>query len=81
LPALAIWAGGIGFAAVARSMLAYALEAIDEDAAAASVPSRPLSRPEPDGGIVEHGAATRQAGIGAGQEVDPDPFLEGVVRP
>ena len=30
---------------------------------------------------MEDGAATGQAGIGAGQEVDADPFFESVVRP
>src|SRR5215204_3803537 len=39
------------------------------------------SRAEPDRGVVEHGAAAGQAGVGAGQEVDADALLEGVVRP
>src|SRR5204863_8470691 len=36
---------------------------------------------EPDRGVVEHRAAAGEAGIGAGQQVDADALLEGVVRP
>ena len=38
-------------------------------------------RAQPDRGVVEHGAAARQTGVGAGQQIDPDALLEGVVGP
>src|SRR6266851_7584343 len=38
-------------------------------------------RPQPDRGVVKHRAAARQSGIGAGQEIDADPLLKGVVWP
>ena len=40
-----------------------------------------MRRAQPHRGVVEHRAAMRQAGIGAGQQVDADAFLEGRVRP
>src|SRR5262249_52791037 len=36
---------------------------------------------QPHRGVVEDGAAGRAAGLGAGQGVDADPLLEGVVGP
>src|SRR5712691_7134704 len=41
----------------------------------------PSCRPQPDRSVVKHCAAARQAGIGAGQQIDADALLEGVVRP
>src|SRR5260370_20208992 len=41
----------------------------------------PSGRPQPDRGVVEHGAAAGEAGVGAGQQIDADPLLAGVVRP
>src|SRR5712691_2092725 len=41
----------------------------------------PSCRPQPDRSVVKHRAAAGQAGIRAGQQIDADPFLEGVVRP
>src|SRR5215468_4822738 len=38
-------------------------------------------RLEPDRGVVKDGAAPRQAGIGAGQEIDPDAAFESMVGP
>src|SRR4029079_15103147 len=36
---------------------------------------------EPDGGVMEDGSAERRTGIGAGQDIDADPFDNAVVRP
>src|SRR3954451_18595220 len=47
----------------------------------ASFSISPLRRPQPNRSIVKYGAATGQAGVGAGQEVDPDPLREGAVGP
>ena len=42
---------------------------------------RALRPPDPDRGVVEHGAAVGVAGLGAGQRVDADAALEVLVRP
>src|SRR5271166_2463669 len=41
----------------------------------------PSCRAEPYRSIVEHGAAARQTGVGARQQVYPDTLLEGIVGP
>src|SRR6516165_11241121 len=41
----------------------------------------PSRRAEPDRGIVEDGAATRQTGIGARQQIDPDTLLKCMIGP
>src|ERR1051325_11566016 len=41
----------------------------------------PSGGAQPDRGVVEHRAATGEAGIGAGQQVDADPLLERIVWP
>src|SRR5262245_54435666 len=41
----------------------------------------PLTWAEPHRGVVEHGAAARQTGVGAGHQIDPDPLLESMVGP
>src|SRR5436190_22466107 len=42
---------------------------------------RPSGSSQPDRGVVEDRTAAGQAGVGAGQQIDADALLEGMVRP